>query len=169
MEDLMNILFDSYKVEFNTALMLSFLIYNIKKLNIINSNISGIDLRKCEITIDNTFKLLEYNIYFKVEDIIIKNNVDENREFIKSNIKKIVYDSYYKVFSDLNAYRINKQQLNTFMSDDWLDELYAVCELHVFSKTPVTDRLESLRRTLDTNINSYKTKLINKSINKLIN
>lgn len=166
MDEIMNYLIESYKGEFNTALMLSFIIYNIRKLNLINTKVSGLDLRKCEISINNSFKLLEYSIYFKIKDIIIKNNVEEHKDFVKSNIKKIIDDNYYKVYSDLTVYNVGKDSINGFMLNSWKDELYEVVMLHVFSNSPVEVRLESLRRSLNNNIESYKTHLFNKTINK---
>jgi hypothetical protein len=85
---------------------------NIAKLNaVINKNFEDAEkkeVRQCDRAIQLGFKALGFKISQECSSIIAHNNIDKNKELIRSNINKLVSTEYYKLYSTLSAYEINE-------------------------------------------------------------
>lgn len=142
---------------------------NIVKLNeILNKTLQDAErkeIRQCETTIQLGFKAFGFKIIQESFTIIIHNNIDKNKELIKSNIYKIVNNEYYKLYSALSVYEINNIHVCTKLKEEWIQEVSDAIITIMFDGQEYINRVAHINDKITILINEYSTYVINKTIN----
>lgn len=102
------------------------------------------------------------NIENNVKDIIIRNNINHNKELVLSNVKQVVSTEYYKMISILSNYDINDTPISTCLKDKWIEETYSSVIDIMFNGQSKDKRILQLSNKLELDIDKYITYINNK-------
>ena len=98
-------------------------------------------------------------------DIIIHNNIDEDKESIKQNIYKFINTEYYKLYSLLSAYELNDLNISTKLKEEWIEELAKECVIVIYEECDKIDRINHIRTRIQVIISNYSIYTMNKVFN----
>lgn len=142
---------------------------NIAKLNaVINKNFEDAEkkeVRQCDRAIQLGFKALGFKISQECSSIIAHNNIDKNKELIRSNINKIVSTEYYKLYSTLSAYEINEVIVSTKLKEEWIKEIADAIIAIIYDGQDPVIRIAHINDKITILINDYSTFVSNKIFN----
>lgn len=102
------------------------------------------------------------NIENNVKDIIIRNNINHNKELVLSNVRQVVSTEYYKMISILSNYDINDTPISTCLKDKWIEETYSSVIDIMFNGQSKDKRILQLSNKLELDIDKYITYINNK-------
>ena len=142
---------------------------NIVKLNgVLDKTLQGAEkkkLRQCESAIDLAFKSFALRITQDVSSIIAHNNIDKNKEFIISNINKLVSTEYYKLYSALAIYEINDVNVASRLKEEWIKEIADNLIDIIYNGQDAITRITQVNNRLNVCISEYSTYINNKTFN----
>ena len=142
---------------------------NIVKLNgVLDKTLQGAEkkkLRQCESAIDLAFKSSALRITQDVSSIIAHNNIDKNKEFIISNINKLVSTEYYKLYSALAIYEINDVNVASRLKEEWIKEIADNLIDIIYNGQDAITRITQVNNRLNVCISEYSTYINNKTFN----
>ena len=142
---------------------------NIAKLNIVlNKNFEDAEkkeIRQCDRAIQLGFKALGFKISQECSSIIAHNNIDKNKELIRSNINKLVSTEYYKLYSTLSAYEINEVIVSTKLKEEWIKEIADAIIAIIYDGQDPVIRIAHINDKITILINDYSTFVSNKIFN----
>lgn len=98
-------------------------------------------------------------------DIIIHNNIDEDKESIKQNIYKFINTEYYKLYSLLSAYELNDLNISTKLKEEWIEELANECVVVIYERCDKIDKINHIRTRVQVIISNYSIYTMNKVFN----
>lgn len=98
-------------------------------------------------------------------DIIIHNNIDEDKESIKQNIHKFINTEYYKLYSLLSAYELNDLNISTKLKEEWIEELAKECVVVIYEGYDKIDRINHIHTRVQVIISNYSIYTMNKVFN----
>lgn len=98
-------------------------------------------------------------------DIIIHNNVNENKDSITQNIYKTVSTEYYKLYSIFSAYEHDSINVSTKIKEDWIDDVTDECISIIYDGTDALTRIRRLNHKLRLISEEYSIYLKNKILN----
>lgn len=102
------------------------------------------------------------NIENNVKDIIIRNNINHNKELVLSNVRQVVSTEYYKMISILSNYDINDTPISTCLKDKWIEETYSSVIDIMFNGQSKDKRILQLSNKLELDIDKHITYINNK-------
>lgn len=118
---------------------------------------------KCEFAIKDSFNAFENSLLKFSITTIINNNVEENKESIVDNIKHIINNSYWAVYSCLILYKSGEEKVSDYLDQVWKDELEKDISNIIFdSKKTKEQRIYSINNKIHLDVNSYCVHVINK-------
>lgn len=120
---------------------------------------------RCKNTIDLAFTCFHDKVYQTCRDIIIHNNIDNNRELIVNNLSKVVNTEYYNVSSVLAMYEINGVLVSTHLKEKWIEDVINNIINIIYNKQDDTSRITSINNTLNILVDNYTTYMNNKTFN----
>lgn len=142
---------------------------NIAKLNaVINKNFEDAEkkeVRQCDRAIQLGFKALGFKISQECSSIIAHNNIDKNKELIRSNINKLVSTEYYKLYSTLSAYEINEVIVSSKLKEEWIKEIADAIIAIIYDGQDPIIRIAHINDKITILINDYSTFVSNKIFN----
>lgn len=142
---------------------------NIAKLNaVINKNFEDAEkkeIRQCDRAIQLGFKALGFKISQECSSIIAHNNIDKNKELIRSNINKLVSTEYYKLYSTLSAYEINEVIVSSKLKEEWIKEIADAIIAIIYDGQDPIIRIAHINDKITILINDYSTFVSNKIFN----
>lgn len=104
---------------------------NVVKLNtVLDKQIQDAEskeLTKVRQVISLAFDSFRANISKTCNDIIINNNIEENRDLIRENLFKTISTEYYKLYNVFSAYEVDGINIATKIKDEWIDDTTKEC------------------------------------------
>ena len=142
---------------------------NIVKLNsILDKTLRDAERKtniQCEKAIENAFKALAYKIVQETSNIIAHNNVAKNKEFITSNISRLISTEYYKLYSALAIYEIKEINVASKLKEEWIKELSDNVLAIIYDEQDELTRIVQLNNKIAICVNEYSTYINNKIFN----
>ena len=142
---------------------------NIVKLNgVLDKTLQDAERKnnnRCERAIDLGFKAFGFRVTQETSDIIAHNNINKNKEFITSNIAKLISTEYYKLYYALSAYEVNEINVATKLKEEWIKELADNIITIVYDEQEALSRVVQLNNRVSINITEYSTYVANKVFN----
>ena len=104
---------------------------NVVKLNtILDKQIQDAEskeITKVRQVISLAFDSFRANISKTCNEIIIHNNIEENRDLIRENLFKTISTEYYKLYNVFSAYEVDGINIATKIKDEWIDDTTKEC------------------------------------------
>lgn len=104
---------------------------NVVKLNtVLDKQIQDAEskeLTKVRQVISLAFDSFSANISKTCNEIIIHNNIEENRDLIRENLFKTISTEYYKLYNVFSAYEVDGINIATKIKDEWIDDTTKEC------------------------------------------
>lgn len=104
---------------------------NVVKLNtVLDKQIQDAEskeLTKVRQVISLAFDSFRANISKTCNEIIIHNNIEENRDLIRENLFKTISTEYYKLYNVFSAYEVDGINIATEIKDEWIDDTTKEC------------------------------------------
>ena len=142
---------------------------NIVKLNaVLDRTFKDAERReahKCKKAIELGFGNLESVVVREVQNIIIHNNIDKNRELINENVRTLVSTQHYKLYSALSDYEINEVAVNRRLKEEWIKELSDEILKIIYNDNDAITRISQINNRVATLIANYSTYINNKTFN----
>lgn len=123
------------------------------------------EISKCRMTIENAFITFKSNIAQDCMNIIIHNNIDQNKRLIVDNISKLVSTEYYNLYSTFSAYEINDVNVATRLKEEWIKEITDSIISIIYDGQEAIDRIAQLNNRLFIAVGTYITYMNNKVFN----
>ncbi len=123
------------------------------------------EISKCRMTIENAFITFKSNIAQDCMNIIIHNNIDQNKQLIVDNISKLVSTEYYNLYSTFSAYEINDVNVATRLKEEWIKEITDSIISIIYDGQEAIDRIAQLNNRLLIAVGTYITYINNKVFN----
>lgn len=142
---------------------------NIAKLNaVLNKTFEDAEkkeIRQCDKAIQLAFKAMGFKIAQETSYIIAHNNIDRNKELIRSNLTKIINTEYYKLYSSLSVFEINEVNVATKLKEEWIKEIADAVLAIVYDGQESVIRIAHINDRLSILLNDYSTYILNKIFN----
>lgn len=104
---------------------------NVVKLNtVLDKQIQDAEskeLTKVRQVISLAFDSFRANISKTCNEIIIHNNIEENRDLIRENLFKTISTEYYKLYNVFSVYEVDGINIATKIKDEWIDDTTKEC------------------------------------------
>lgn len=104
---------------------------NVVKLNIVLDkqiqDAESKELTKVRQVISLAFDSFRANISKTCNEIIIHNNIEENRDLLRENLFKTISTEYYKLYNVFSAYEVDGINIATKIKDEWIDDTTKEC------------------------------------------
>lgn len=120
---------------------------------------------RCKNVIDLVFVSFKSNISNLCRDIIIHNNIEENKEYIVANISQMVSTEYYKLHSQLSLYDIDNTSLSSHLKDEWIEDIVKHLINIIYNKQSSQERISQIISYLTIVGNERSTYVYNKTFN----
>lgn len=123
------------------------------------------EARQCDKAIQLGFKAFGFKIAQECTNIIAHNNIDANKELIKTNLTKLVSTEYYRLYSALSAYEIHEVNVATKLREEWIKEVVDALITIIYDGQEAINRVSHINDRLTILVGEYSTYVINKTIN----
>jgi len=142
---------------------------NIVKLNSVLDKVfqesERKEISKCKNVIDIAFMAFKSRINQECQSIIIHNNIETNKDYVLDNIRKLITNEYYKLYSVLSAYEIKNVNVASKLKEEWIKELNDSVIAIIYNGQDNISRIAQLETKLLVTISSYSTYVNNKTFN----
>lgn len=142
---------------------------NIVKLNsVLDKTLQEAErkqVRQCEVAIEFGFKSMGYRIMQDCLGVIAHNNIDTNKNLITENLKKLVSNEYYKLYSNLSLYEIHEVNVASKLKEDWISEISDNIISIIYNGQDAINRITQINSRVNIYISEYSTYINNKIFN----
>lgn len=142
---------------------------NVVKLNtVLDKQIQDAEskeLTKVRQVISLAFDSFRANISKTCNEIIIHNNIEENRDLIRENLFKTVSTEYYKLYNVFSAYEVDGINIATKIKDEWIDDTTKECLEVIYDGQDKDVRIGQILNKLTIIANEHSVYINNKVFN----
>lgn len=142
---------------------------NVVKLNtVLDKQIQDAEskeLTKVRQVISLAFDSFRANISKTCNEIIIHNNIEENRDLIRENLFKTISTEYYKLYNVFSAYEIDGINIATKIKDGWIDDTTKECLEVIYDGQDKDVRIGQIINKLTIIANEHSVYVNNKVFN----
>lgn len=142
---------------------------NVVKLNtVLDKQIQDAEskeLTKVRQVISLAFDSFRANISKTCNEIIIHNNIDENRDLIRENLFKTISTEYYKLYNVFSAYEVDGINIATKIKDEWIDDTTKECLEVIYNGQDKDVRIGQILNKLTIIANEHSVYVNNKVFN----
>ena len=142
---------------------------NVVKLNtVLDKQIQDAEskeLTKVRQVISLAFDSFRANISKTCNEIIIHNNIEENRDLIRENLFKTINTEYYKLYNVFSAYEIDGINIATKIKDEWIDDTTKECLEVIYDGQDKDVRIGQIINKLTIIANEHSVYVNNKVFN----
>lgn len=142
---------------------------NVVKLNtVLDKQIQDAEskeLTKVRQVISLAFDSFRSNISKTCNEIIIHNNIEENRDLIRENLFKTVSTEYYKLYNVFSAYEVDGINIATKIKDEWIDDTTKECLEVIYDGQDKDVRIGQILNKLTIIANEHSVYVNNKVFN----
>lgn len=142
---------------------------NVVKLNtVLDKQIQDAEskeLTKVRQVISLAFDSFRANISKTCNEIIIHNNIEENRDLIRENLFKTISTEYYKLYNVFSAYEVDGINIATKIKDEWIDDTTKECLEVIYDGQDKDVRIGQIINKLTIIANEHSVYINNKVFN----
>ena len=142
---------------------------NVVKLNtVLDKQIQDAEskeLTKVRQVISLAFDSFRANISKTCNEIIIHNNIEENRNLIRENLFKTISTEYYKLYNVFSAYEVDGINIATKIKDEWIDDTTKECLEVIYDGQDKDVRIGQILNKLTIIANEHSVYVSNKVFN----
>lgn len=142
---------------------------NVVKLNtVLDKQIQDAEskeLTKVRQLISLAFDSFRANISKTCNEIIIHNNIEENRDLIRENLFKTISTEYYKLYNVFSAYEVDGINIATKIKDEWIDDTTKECLEVIYDGQDKDVRIGQIINKLTIIANEHSVYVNNKVFN----
>ena len=142
---------------------------NVVKLNtVLDKQIQDAEskeLTKVRQVISLAFDSFRANISKTCNEIIIHNNIEENRDLIRENLFKTISTEYYKLYNVFSAYEVDGINIATKIKDEWIDDTTKECLEVIYNGQDKDVRIGQILNKLTIIANEHSVYVNNKVFN----
>lgn len=142
---------------------------NVVKLNtVLDKQIQDAEskeLTKVRQVISLAFDSFRANISKTCNEIIIHNNIEENRDLIRENLFKTISTEYYKLYNVFSAYEVDGINIATKIKDEWIDDTTKECLEVIYDGQDKDARIGQIINKLTIIANEHSVYVNNKVFN----
>ncbi len=133
----------------------------------ITKDIVKIESDKCVAAIKSSFRSMNFGLTRFATFTIINNNIENNSDTIRDNIKATVDAEYLNVYNELILYRDGESFVCDYMKESWKDEIVKDMTSIIFNKSLSKEqKIYNIHNKLGINIAQYTSFVNNKYIEK---
>lgn len=142
---------------------------NVVKLNtVLDKQIQDAEskeLTKVRQVISLAFDSFRANISKTCNEIIIHNNIEENRNLIRENLFKTISTEYYKLYNVFSVYEVDGINIATKIKDEWIDDTTKECLEVIYDGQDKDVRIGQILNKLTIIANEHSVYVNNKVFN----
>jgi hypothetical protein len=120
---------------------------------------------KVKNAICTAFDSFKWAVANTCHEIIIHNNIEQNRVFIKQNLFKVISTEYYKLYNVFSAYELDGICVATKLKEDWIDAVTNECLAIIYDGQDSINRISQISNKLLILTNEYSIYINNKVFN----
>lgn len=120
---------------------------------------------KVKNAICTAFDSFKWAVANTCHEIIIHNNIEQNKVFIKQNLFKVISTEYYKLYNVFSAYELDGICVATKLKEEWIDAVTNECLAIIYDGQDSINRISQISNKLLILTNEYSIYVNNKVFN----
>lgn len=120
---------------------------------------------KVKNAICTAFDSFKWAVANTCHEIIIHNNIEQNKVLIKRNLFKVTSTEYYKLYNVFSAYELDGICVATKLKEDWIDAVTNECLAIIYDGQDSINRISQISNKLLILTNEYSIYINNKVFN----
>lgn len=120
---------------------------------------------KVKNAICTAFDSFKWAVGNTCHEIIIHNNIEQNKILIKQNLFKVISTEYYKLYNVFSAYELDGICVATKLKEDWIDAVTNECLAIIYDGQDSINRISQISNKLLIITNEYSIYINNKVFN----
>lgn len=120
---------------------------------------------KVKNAICTAFDSFKWAVANTCHEIIIHNNIEQNRVLIKQNLFKVISTEYYKLYNVFSAYELDGICVATKLKEDWIDAVTNECLAIIYDGQDSINRINQISNKLLILTDEYSIYINNKVFN----
>lgn len=120
---------------------------------------------KVKNTICTAFDSFKWAVANTCHEIIIHNNIEQNKVLIKQNLFKVISTEYYKLYNVFSAYELDGICVATKLKEEWIDTVTNECLAIIYDGQDSVNRISQISNKLLILTNEYSIYINNKVFN----
>lgn len=121
---------------------------------------------KVKNAICTAFDSFKWAVANTCHEIIIHNNIEQNKVFIKQNLFKVISTEYYKLYNVFSAYELDGICVATKLKEEWIDAVTNECLTIIYDGQDSINRISQISNKLLILTNEYSIYVNNKVFNR---
>lgn len=120
---------------------------------------------KVKNAICTAFDSFKWAVANTCHEIIIHNNIEQNKILIKQNLFKVISTEYYKLYNVFSAYELDGICVATKLKEEWIDAVTNECLAIIYDGQDSINRINQISNKLLILTNEYSIYINNKVFN----
>lgn len=120
---------------------------------------------KVKNAICTAFDSFKWVVSNTCHEIIIHNNIEQNKLLIKQNLFKVISTEYYKLYNVFSAYELDGICVATKLKEEWIDTVTNECLAIIYDGQDSINRIRQISNKLLILTNEYSIYINNKMFN----
>lgn len=120
---------------------------------------------KVKNAICTAFDSFKWAVANTCHEIIIHNNIEQNKVLIKQNLFKVISTEYYKLYNVFSAYELDGICVATKLKEEWIDAVTNECLAIIYDGQDSINRISQISNKLIILTNEYSIYINNKVFN----
>lgn len=120
---------------------------------------------KVKNAICTAFDSFKWAVGNTCHEIIIHNNIEQNKVLIKQNLFKVISTEYYKLYNVFSAYELDGICIATKLKEEWIDAVTNECLTIIYDGQDSINRISQISNKLLILTNEYSIYINNKVFN----
>ena len=120
---------------------------------------------KVKNAICTAFDSFKWAVANTCHEIIIHNNIEQNKVLIKQNLFKVISTEYYKLYNVFSAYELDGICVATKLKEEWIDAVTNECLAIIYDGQDSVNRISQISNKLLILTNEYSKYINNKVFN----
>lgn len=120
---------------------------------------------KVKNAICTAFDSFKWAVANTCHEIIIHNNIEQNKVLIKQNLFKVISTEYYKLYNVFSAYELDGICVATKLKEEWIDAVTNECLVIIYDGQDSINRISQISNKLLILTNEYSIYINNKVFN----
>lgn len=142
---------------------------NVVKLNgVLDKSFQDAETKernKVKNAICTAFDSFKWAVANTCHEIIIHNNIEQNKVLIKQNLFKVISTEYYKLYNVFSAYELDGICVATKLKEEWIDTVTNECLAIIYDGQDSINRISQISNKLLILTNEYSIYINNKVFN----
>lgn len=120
---------------------------------------------KVKNAICTAFDSFKWAVANTCHEIIMHNNIEQNKVLIKQNLFRVINTEYYKLYNVFSAYELDGICVATKLKEEWIDAVTNECLAIIYDGQDSINRISQISNKLLILTNEYSIYINNKVFN----